>query len=69
MNIEYIRNKVKNELNVKHSFIYNGIRNQIEKFDGVINKCYSGIFTILLTDNKIKSFSYNDIIIGNLEIL
>lgn len=69
MNITYIKNEVFKEFNIKHTFIYKGNRNQIEKFDGFIEKCYSRVFLIKLFDGKIKSFSYSDVIIGNLELL
>lgn len=69
MNINHIKRKVFNEVMVKHFFIYKGNRNQIEKFNGIIYKCYSRIFIIKLFDGRIKSFSYSDIMIGNLEIL
>ena len=69
MNINNIKNKVFKLIDCNYTFIYKGNRNQVEKFNGVISKCYSRIFLIKLLDGSIKSFSYNDIIIGNLEIL
>ena len=69
MNLNYIRNKIFLLLNHRYSFIYKGNRNQIERFVGVIEKCYSRIFIIRLFDGSIKTFGYSDIIIGNLEIL
>ena len=66
MNINYIRNKIFEQINIKHLFIYKGNRNQIEKFEGEIVKCYSRIFIIKLLNGAIKTFSYNDFIIGNL---
>ncbi len=69
MNINYIKNNFFKLMNCNHSFIYKGNRNQVEKFNGAINKCYSRIFLIKLLDGSIKSFSYSDVIIGNLEIL
>lgn len=51
-------------------FRHNGPRNQIEEFKGVIVETYNYIFTIKTVDLKeeIKSFSYSDILINNLEI-
>lgn len=69
MNLNYIRNKIFLLLNQRYSFIYKGNRNQIERFVGSIEKCYSRIFVIRVLDDSIKTFSYSDIIIGNLEIL
>ena len=49
-------------------FRYNGARNQIEEFDGVIENTYNSIFTIKLEDSKcLKSFTYNDIINESLQ--
>ncbi len=51
-------------------FRHNGARNQIEEFKGIIVETYNYIFTIKTVDNKetVKSFSYSDILINNLEI-
>ena len=52
----------------KIHFKYNGSRNQIEEFDGIIENTYNSVFTIKLTDkDTIKSFSYNDIINESLQ--
>ena len=49
-------------------FRYNGARNQIEEFDGIIENTYNAIFTIKLEDsNSIKSFTYNDVINESLQ--
>ena len=69
MNLNYIRNKIFLLLNQRYSFVYKGNRNQTERFVGFIEKCYSRIFVIRVLDDSIKTFSYSDIIIGNLEIL
>ena len=50
-------------------FKFNGARNQIEEFNGSIEDMYNFIFTIKTDDNKIKSFTYSDILIENLEII
>lgn len=68
MNINYIKNKILSLIDTRHNFLYKGNRNQIEEFFGVIEKCYSRIFIIKMNDGKVKSFSYNDVIIGNLII-
>lgn len=48
-------------------FKYNGARNQIEEFDGIIEDTYNAIFTIRL-DNEIKTFTYSDILTEILEL-
>lgn len=57
----------KNKGKVIH-FKYNGARNQIEEFDGVIENTYNAIFTIRI-DKEIKSFTYSDVLIQNIELI
>ncbi len=63
--------KVKNDViffkGKKINFRYNGSRNQVEEFTGIIDGCYKAVFTIK-TDNCVRSFSYSDVLIGILEI-
>ena len=67
-------NKIKDDLTSKKGkilkFRYNGSRNQIEEFKGIIIETYNHIFNIKTVDEKeeIKSFTYSDILINNLEI-
>lgn len=50
-------------------FKYNGSRNQIEEFDGIIENMYNAVFTIKnINNNELKSFTYNDIINKSLQI-
>lgn len=49
------------------NFKYNGSRNQVVLFEGVISECYKQVF-IINTDNGRRSFSYSDVLIGTLEI-
>ncbi len=65
--ISKIRQEVSSYKNKKITFKYNGSRNQIEVFDGVITKCYKNIF-LIKTSKYLKSYSYTDILIGTLEI-
>ena len=69
MNLKYIIEQVESKRFKRKKFIYKGIRNQKEKFIGIIKKCYPNIFIVELVNGRIKSFSYNDIIMGNLVIL
>lgn len=57
--------------NVNKSFIFrfNGNRNQSEEFFGKIIAVYPSIFIIELDNKIIKSFSYSDLLINNLEII
>lgn len=68
-------NKIKDEIQKQQGkelhFRFNGARNQIEEFEGVIVGTYNYIFTIKTIDQKeeLKSFTYSDILIENLEII
>ena len=67
--ISKIKEQLKNDIGKTLHFKFNGARNQIEEFDGYIENTYNFIFTIKpLNDNRIKSFTYSDVLIENLEI-
>lgn len=69
MNKSIIKNNISNIKGKRIHFRYNGSRNQIEEFDGFIEKTYNSIFTIKIIDNnELKSFTYNDIINKSLQI-
>ena len=69
MILERIRDSVANKKDMSLHFVYNGSRNQVEEFDGVIEEVYKYVFTIKQDDSEIvKSFSYSDILIGTLII-
>ncbi len=67
-------NKIKEDLELKKGeklhFRFNGSRNQIEEFEGIIVGIYNYIFTIKTINDKeeLKSFTYSDVLIDNLEI-
>ena len=65
--IEKVRGKILFFKDKKVKFRYNGSRNQVEEFDGIITACYDHVFIISL-DNLRKSFSYSDVLIGVLDV-
>lgn len=67
--IENVKTKIKKNVGIKHKFIFNGVRNQSEEFEGVINNTYNKVFTILIDGCILKSFSYSDVLTNNLEII
>ena len=69
MNKEKVKELINTKKNVNLNFFYRGPRNQNESFKGKIIKVFPSIFLIKTDDNLIKSFSYNDFIIGNLKII
>ncbi len=69
MTIEKIKELVKENQGVYHSFRFRGTRNQIDEFAGTITAIYPAIFIITSDDDKVKSFSYSDLLVDNLEII
>ena len=70
MTIEKVRDKVNSYKGKNLKFRFNGSRNQIEEFEGTIINTYDAVFIIRLQDNqRIKSFSYSDMLIKKLVVL
>ena len=65
--IDRVKEKVFSFENKKIRFRYNGSRNQIEEFDGVVLKCYNYVFVVEV-EGLNRAFSYSDVLIGTLEI-
>lgn len=70
MNIMRIKENLEEKKGKLIHFKYNGARNQIEEFDGVIENTYNAIFTIRIEDEskQIKSFTYSDVLTEILEL-
>ena len=68
---EKVKEKVSSWFGKTLFFKYKGARNQNEEFRGYVNHIYSNVFTICLVEkeNLLKTFSYSDVLIGNLVIL
>ena len=68
--INKIKDEIKSKKGEKLKFRFNGARNQIEEFEGIIVETYNYIFTIKTLNDKdeLKSFTYSDVLIDNLEI-
>jgi uncharacterized protein Veg len=69
MMLDRIKKEVSNNLNVTKKFMFHGSRNQIEEFEGIISAVYPAVFVITIDGNKLRSFSYSDLLIGNLKII
>lgn len=65
--IDKIRERMVSFKGRKLKFKYNGSRNQVEEFNGVISSCYKFVFVIDVGNMK-RSFSYTDVLIGVLEV-
>ncbi len=67
MNLDIVRDKIKRNINKKVIVTVYGMRNKINKYEGILYKTYPNIFSIL-EDGKERSFSYNDYITGDIKI-
>lgn len=70
MNINKIKEMITKNKGALFVFKFKGTRNQTEEFIGKIVEVYKSIFIIKVNDytKRIRSFSYNDILTGSLEI-
>ena len=69
MNIEKVKDKINLSKGKIFNFRFNGSRNKIEEFSGIIVDTYPSIFIVKVIDNDIlKSFSYSDVLIHKLLI-
>lgn len=69
MTLDKVKKLVNDNLGIMHSFRFKGARNQIEEFRGMITNIYPSIFIITIDNEMIRSFSYSDLLIDNLEII
>ncbi len=70
MNIEKIKSRLEESKGKTLKFKFNGARNQVEEFNGVIENTYNYVFLVKIQDDskQIRSFSYTDILTESLEI-
>ena len=69
MTIEKIRNSIASCVGKEFLFKVNGARNQTEKFYGIVSDVYKFVFLIKCSNGIVKSFSYSDVLIGNIEFV
>ncbi len=67
MNLDIVKDKLKNNLNKRVIVTVYGMRNKISRYEGILYKIYPNIFSINM-DGLEKSFSYNDYITGDIKI-
>ena len=67
LNPKLIREEIKKNLNKKVEITLYGLRNKKCIYKGILNKIYPNIFTIIGLFGE-KSFSYADIITGDIKI-
>lgn len=69
MTLDKVKSFIKDNQNKDISFKFNGYRNQTEEFKGTIVNAYNAVFLVKINDNNVlRSFSYADVLIGNLEV-
>lgn len=67
MNIDFVKEKIKNNIGKKVRVTVYGLRNKINYYEGYIYKLYPNIFTIKINDDE-KSFAYRDIITKDISL-
>ena len=67
MNIDLVKSKIEKNLNKKVVVTVYGMRNKVNRYEGMLYKTYPNIFSIIYEGSE-KSFSYNDYITGDIKI-
>ncbi len=67
MNLDTVKENITKNIGKKVIITVYGMRNKINKYEGVLYKVYPNIFSIM-TDYGEKSFSYNEYITGEVKI-
>ena len=67
MNLDAVKDNITKNIGKKVVVTVYGMRNKINKYEGVFYKVYPNIFSIM-TDYGEKSFSYNEYITGEVKI-
>ena len=67
MNINIIKNEINNKLNSKVLISVYGMRNRVNRLEGILYKTYPNLFTVLV-DGEEKSFCYRDVLTNTIEL-
>jgi len=67
LNLNIIKEEIAKNINKNVLVSVYGMRNRVNRYEGVIYKTYPNIFTILENGEE-KSFPYRDIITGDVKI-
>ena len=67
MNLDTVKDNITKNIGKKVIVTVYGMRNKVNKYEGVLYKVYPNIFSIM-TKKKKKSFSYNEYITGEVKI-
>lgn len=67
--IEKIKEEMERKKGEELHFHFKGSRGQVDDFNGVITDTFNGVFLVKsIPDERVKSFSYSDVLIDNLTI-
>jgi uncharacterized protein Veg len=69
MILDNVKSLIKDNIGVKHKFLYKGSRNQNDIFFGSVYKVFPAIFLIKMDNGETRCFSYNDFLISNISFL
>lgn len=67
MNINIIKEEIHSKVNKRVLVSVYGLRNKIERYEGVLYKVYPNLFTVLVNGDE-KSFCYRDVITGDVKV-
>ena len=67
MNLNVIKEQIAHNLNKKVMVSVHGLRNRVDRYEGVLYKVYPNIFTIMIRGEE-KSFTYRDVITGEVKL-
>lgn len=67
--LEKIKKEMESKKGEKLHFHFKGSRGLVDDFDGIITDVFKGVFLVKsIPDDRVKSFSYSDILIDNLVV-
>ena len=67
MNINIVKEEISKKKKKKVSIAVYGLRNRVNRYEGIIYKMYPNLFTVLVNGEE-KSFNYRDVITGEVKI-
>ena len=67
MNINIVKEEISKNINKKVSIAVYGLRNRVNRYEGIIYKMYPNLFTVLVNGEE-KSFNYRDVVTGEVKI-
>lgn len=67
MNINLIKEDIKKNINRKVLVSVYGMRNRVNRYEGIIYRIYPNLFTVQVNGEE-KSFCYRDLITGDIKI-